>query len=163
MPDRREVIALGAVSATPELRAILEELRESVGLVTSLACETLVSEEAGVAKTGSASGTSLDCSRTAVNFEDARIDDIRLVVWGKTTVAGHTARLIDVTGGGTTELARVTLPTTTSGYAEGSWTLIDAIGAGSRQLVLQVWGNASATQTIYHASLQMRTRRLIRK
>lgn len=163
MPDRLSIVDLSAPVADPSLRAVLEELRQSVGLVSSLASVTLVSAESGVAKTGATTGTVIDCSRTCVNFEDARVDDVRLVVWGKTTTAGHTARVIDVTSGGTTELARVTLPTTTSDYAEGSWTLIDRIGAGSRRLVLQVWGNASATQTIYHAALQMRTRRLIRK
>lgn len=163
MPDRLSVIDLSAATADPSLRTVLEELRQSVGLVTSMASVTLVSAESGVAKTGGTSGTAIDCSRTTIDFEDARVDDVRLVVWGKTTTAGHTARLIDVTGGGTTELCRVTLPTTTSAYASGSWTLIDAIGAGSRQLLLQAWGNGSATQTIYHAALQMRTRRLIRK
>lgn len=163
MPDRREVISLAQTLADPALRAVLDELRESVGLATSFASVTLVSAESGVAKTGATTGTSLDCSRTSIDFEDARVDEVRLVVWGKTTTASHTARLMDVTGAAV-ELARVTLPTTTSAYAVGDWTLIDrVVGAGTRSVVLQAWGNASATQTIYHAALQMRTRRLNRK
>jgi len=163
VPDRRDVLSLAAATADPALRAILEELRESVGLASSLVDVCLVATEAGVGKVGAASGTVLDCSRCQVDFEDARIDQVRLVVWGNTTVATHTARVVDVTGGGSTVLCTVTLPTTTSAYAAGSWTLIDRIGAGTRSLVLQVVGNAAATQTIFHAALQGRTLRLVRK
>ena len=163
MPDRREVIALSAASADPALRAILEELRESVGLASSLVNVALVSEEAGIAKVGAVAGTAIEASRAQVDFEDARIDEVRVVVNGKTTVAGHTVRVVDVTGGGSTVLCSATLPTTTQGYAAGAWTLIDRIGTGTRQVVLQAVGNAAATQTVYHAALQGRTRRLIRK
>lgn len=162
MPDRRSVVALAAGLRDPALEAIMDELRESVGLASSLVVATLVCAESGVAKTGATTGTNLDASRASVNFEDARIDEIRLVVWGRSTTTGHSARVVDVTGGGSVVLCTVTLPST-NGYAAGAWTLIDQIGGGTRSVVLQVVGNASATQTLYHAALQMRTRRLIRK
>ena len=163
MPDRREVVALSAPTADPAMRAILEELRDAVGLASSLVSVTLVSEETGIAKTGGSGGTSIEASRAQLDFEDARVDEVRVVVNGKTTTAGHTVRVVDVTGGGSTVLCTVTLPTTTQGYAAGAWTLIDRIGSGTRSLVLQAVGNGSATQTVYYAALQGRTRRLIRK
>ena len=156
MPDRLAVVDL----STPD--AMGEELKGAVGLASSFVDVCLVSAESGIAKTGAVAGTVVTASRTAVNFEDARIDQVRLVVYGNSTTTGHSARIKDVTGGGTTILCTVTLASS-AGYAEGEWTLIDSIGTGSRQLVLEVVGNASATQTLYHASLQGRTLRLIRK
>lgn len=163
MPDRLSVVSLAAQTATPELRAILEELRESVGLASSLVVVTLVAEEAGIAKVGAVAGTNIGASRAQLDFEDARLDEVRVVVNGKTTVAGHTVRVVDVTGGGSTVLCSATLPTTTQGYAAGAWTIVDRLGSGTRQLVLQAVGNAAATQTVYHAALHARTRRIIRK
>lgn len=163
MPDRLSVISLAAQTATPEMRAMLEELRDSVGLASSLVVVTLVAEEAGIAKVGAVAGTNIEASRAQVDFEDARIDEVRVVANGKTTTAGYSVRVVDVTSGGSTVLCTVTLPTTTQGYAAGSWVLIDRIGAGTRQLVLQAVGNAAATQTVYHVALHGRTRRLIRK
>lgn len=160
MPDRREVIALSA-PVDEALRPVLEELREAVGLASSLAVVTLLSANAGVATVGAAGGTTIPGSRTALDFEDARIDELRLVVYGNTTAAA-TARVVDLTSG-TTALCTVTLPVGASAHANGAWTVVDSLGGGTRNLGLQVLGNGAATQTIYHAALHIRTRRLVRK
>ena len=124
------------------MRAILEELRDAVGLASSLVNVTLVSEETGIAKTGGSGGTAIEASRAMVDFEDARIDEVRVVVNGKTSTAGYSVRVVDVTGGGSTVLCTVTLPTTTQGCASSgappcpeSWRFNRSVGRrGSHKL-----------------------------
>ncbi len=161
MPDRVSVVELPAVVESPVLRAVLEELRQSVGLASSLVHVSLVRAEAGVAKVGAVAGTVVVQSQTAVDFEDARIDQVRLVGWGMSTVANQTVRIKDAATAAV--LATATLPLTTAAAINGSWTMLPSTLSGSRRLTLEVVGNAAATQTLYALDLQGRTQRIVRE
>jgi hypothetical protein len=157
MAERVRVVDLPAPVASPQLEPVLNELRGSVGLASSLVRVLLVSAEAGVAKTGAA----FVCSNTAMDFEDARIDQVRVVGWGSTSVAAHTVRVVDVATG--LVLCTATLPTTTAAAFEGAWTMIDTIGGGSRRIRAEAVGNGAATQTVMSLTLECRTVRLVQK
>lgn len=161
MPDRVAVIEMPAAVSTPELRAIFEELRGAVGLASSLVSVALVRAEAGTAKTGATTGTVLVQSQTAVDFEDARVDQVRVVGWGASTASGHTVRVVDVATSGV--LCTADLPLTTAAAIDGAWTMLPTGLGGSRRIRAEVVGNAAATQTVFALSLQGRTMRVVRE
>lgn len=161
MPDRNTVVELPAAVLSPELRAAFEELRATVGLASSLVVVPLVREEIGVAKMGATTGTAFTQGQVGVDFEDARVDQVRLTGWGATSVANFTVRVVDVSTSAV--LCTATLPTTTAAAFDGSWTMLPTGLGGSRRIRAEAVGNGVATQTVYALDLQGRTLRVVRE
>jgi hypothetical protein len=96
-----------------------------------------------------------------VDFDDARVNQLRVVGYGRSSGAGDSVRLRDVTGSPVT-LCTVSLPQPSDAYFAGAWTDF-APGAGSRQLLAEVVGNGARTQVLYRIELQMRTLKIVRR
>lgn len=158
---RRAVIELAAPTSSPELHSVWETLRETVGLVTSFASVCLASSEVGIAKAGAAGGTAFLSGDTVVNFEDARVDQVRLVGFGSANGANTSLRVWDAAAG--VALCTVALVNGAVASFVGAWTRVDTIGGGDRRIQLQAVGNGILLETVHLAELQMRTLRYIRK
>lgn len=161
MPERRSVIDLPNASS-PEWQATAEVLRETVGLVTSIDGVALLLSEAGQGYTAASGGTTVVQSQRLFDFEDARIDQIRLVGWGGSSGSGDSVRVRDVTDTPVT-LCTATVASGSATWITGDWTLVDTIGGGTRRLLLEVVGNGARTQTLHRVELQVRTLRHVRK
>jgi len=164
VPERRQVIDIAPPPDQPSMRTAFETLRETVGLSSSLASIPLVMSEAGVAVVGAVDGTAVVMSRTVVDFEDARIDQMRLCGWAGANGANCSIRVVDLTGS-TVVLCTVALVNGAATWVQGSWTLVEppTLGGGSRKVALQCVGNGALTQTVHHAELQMRSFRHFRR
>lgn len=128
-------------------------LRATVGRVTSLVTIPLVLSETGVAKVAAAGGTAFTQSQDTLDLDDALIDHVRLTGYGGSTGAGDSVRVKH----GSTVLCTAPLAAS-AGLFVGAWTVVE-LPASDLSYVLEAVGNGARTQTIYRATLQVRTLR----
>lgn len=97
-------------------------------------------------------------THSALDFLDAHVDTVRLIVRGKTAAAGPiTLQLYDVTNA--VVLAMVTV-SAVNGTNVGAWTTVGD-KAGERELALRVVGDTANAQTLYSVHAQFYTQRYI--
>ena len=100
-------------------------------------------------------GTALTVTRTMIDFGDAGVDSVRVVVRGKNSAAGAiTVQIYDVTNSAI--LATATVTGTTEQTAIGAWTRIVPTGS-DQELEVRVVGNAADDPILYAVHLQLRT------
>ena len=143
--------------ADERLRQLADVLTATSGKVTPILDSTLLFSNAGLVVAAGAT-VIVEGTYTSLDFLDARIDTVRLIVRGKTAAAGPiTLQLWDVTN--SVILATVTV-TTTLATNVGTWTSVKAV-AGERQLAIRVVGESVNAQTLYSVHAQFYTQRFI--
>lgn len=141
----------------PVTRRIIDMLHALFGKVTSVVDVLLFSEPAAytVVNAAATPGTSLGFSHVAVDFADAFIDQVRVVVTGANSGAGSVIVTVhDVTNN--VELCRVTVTGAVSATWIGAWTTITPTGS-DQEIELRCIGNGADDPFFYNAHCQGRT------
>jgi hypothetical protein len=137
---RTEPVANFDVGQPPgPLQLVTDLLHSLFGKVSSLAVITLLSEQAGFTVTNAATGagTALTTTRTTVDFQDAGVDSVRLVVRGENSATATVTDAIEQT-------------------ADSGWTVL-APNGGDEEIEIRVVGDGAMDPILYSAHLQMRT------
>jgi hypothetical protein len=138
-----------------KVRQLIDVVKATSGKLTPILDVGMLHSNAGLVVAAGATVT-VEGTHTSVDFLDAHIDTVRLIVRGKTAAAGPiTLQLYDVTN--SVALATVTV-TTVNGTNVGAWT---AVGdkAGEREIALRVVGDGANAQTLYSVHAQFYTQR----
>lgn len=155
---RTEPVANFDVGQPPgPLQLVTDLLHALFGKVTSLAVLTLLSDHGGVTVTNAATGagTALTTTRTTVDFQDAGVDSVRLIVRGENSAAGDVAvQAYNVTT--STAIATATVTDATEQTADSGWTVL-APNGGDEEIEIRVVGDGAFDPVLYSAHLQMRT------
>ncbi len=147
-------------AARPEpgpLKEVVDVLTRTIGRTVAIGTVPMLTEVGGHVVTDAATtpGTALAFTRTFIDLADAGVDNLRLVVRAKNSVAGSvTVQLYDVTS--SVVLCTVVVTGTTETTYAGAWVTV-VPGSDDRELELRVVGDGAADPTIYTAQLQMRT------
>lgn len=151
------VIDIGERPETGPLRRIMDVLHALFGKVTAVVDVALLLEMAGYTVTNAAAapGTALTPTRTVIDFGDAGIDSVRLIVRAENSTAGSvTVAVYDVTASAT--LCSLTVTGTTPTTYTGSWTALTPSGSDS-EIEVRVTGNGAMDPILYTVHLQGRT------
>lgn len=151
------VVNFGERPEVGPLRRVVDVLQALFGKVSAFVDVALLLEAAGFTVTNAAggAGTALAVTRTIVNFGDAGIDNVRVVVYGNNSGAGSvTVQVYDVSG--STALASVSVTGVTPATTAGSWTTIIPTGT-DRECEVRVIGNGADDPVLYTVHLQGRT------
>lgn len=158
MTARKYPVVEFSVPIRPENAEVvqaLDILREALGRVSSLVTVVLLWDSVGVVVAGAPSvGVEIGAARTALDFEDARLDTFRVVAYGVATAAGTHLRVTD--NGSGLELCRVVIPSSVTRMV-GEWVQLPVALGGERSVSLWVVGNGSANHTLYNVHLHART------
>lgn len=142
------------------LRNVLNILHALFGKVVSLGVVTLLAETAGHAITnvGTTPGTTITSTRTLIDFQDAGVDSVRLIVRAKNSVTND---LTIEAFNATTSLVMATVVIDSSQSTEqtvaGAWTVLAPNGGDEDIYVRAYSGTAADDPTFYAVHLQMRT------
>lgn len=156
-PRKNPVTEFGVRPEGESLRRILDILQILLGKVVSLAAIALLVEIAGHTVTNAATtpGTALTKSRTTVDFGDAGIDSVRILVRGENSAAGSvTVQAFNVTG--SAALATATLTNAVEQTADSDWTALPVLD-GDQEIEVRVVGDGAFDPILYAVHLQMRT------
>lgn len=136
-------------------------LLKTMGKVTSLSTILLLSESGGYTATDAAAspGDSLAFTTTKIDFADAGIDQIRLVVRGLADAVAVPStsvvvQLYDLTN--SVALATVTVTDDTQATFTGDWTGITPTGS-DQEVELRVIGDGALDPELYAVHMQART------
>ncbi len=160
MSRKDAVVDLGLRPSDGPLRTVFDILHTLFGKVVSLSVLTLLLESAGHTVTNAATtpGTAITATRTDIDFQDAGIDSVRLVVRAKNST---TTDLIIQAYNTTTSavVASATIDTTesTEQTVVGSWTVLVPNGGDEDIEVRVISVNGTEDPTLYSVHLQMRT------
>lgn len=139
------------------LQRVLDVLHALFGKVVSLSDVALLLDTAGVTVTNAASGsgTALTATRAAIDFADAGVDNVRLVVRGQNSAAGDvTVQAYNVSASAV--IASATITGTSEQSAESDWVRLAPAG-GDEEVEIRVVGDGAADPVLYSAHLQLRT------
>lgn len=139
------------------VKEALDSLSKVLGKVTAIVDVALLLEQGGYVATNAAAapGSSLTFTRTPIDFADAGIDQTRVVVRGRNSVAGTvTITVHDVTNN--VELCRVAVTGAADVTAIGAWTTMRATGL-DQEVEVRVIGNGADDPVLLRVSLQGRT------
>lgn len=139
-----------------KVRQLADIVKRTAGKLTPIMDVSMLHSNAGLVVAAGATVT-VEGTHTSLDFLDANLDTVRLVVRGKTAAAGPiTLQLYDLTN--SVVLATVTV-TTTLATQVGAWTNISPV-AGERELAIKVVGDSANAQTLYSARAQFNTTRV---
>ena len=139
------------------VRRIMDVLHALFGKVVSLALVALLLEIGGETVTNAASGagTALTKTRTTVDFQDAGVDSVRLLVRAENSAVGSvTVQLYNVTT--SAAIAAATVTDATEQTADSGWTVFTPAG-GDEEIEVRVIGDGVLDPILYAVHLQMRT------
>lgn len=139
------------------LRRVIDILRALFGKVVSIVDVCLLLVVAGHTVTDAAggAGTALPTTRTKIDFADAGIDSVRVVVHGQNSGAGSvTVQVYDVTH--SVALAQVMVTGAAAVTVDGDWTRLEAMGDDS-VIEVRVIGNGADDPVLYAVHFQART------
>jgi hypothetical protein len=139
------------------VRDAIDKVGAVVGKTVSFVDVALLLDVAGVNVVDAAggAGTALTTTRTKIDFGDAGIDSVRVVVRGKNSAAGSiTVQVYDVTNGAV--LASVVVTGVADQTATGAWTRLVPVGEDA-EIEMRVVGNAADDPTLYAVHFQGRT------
>jgi len=151
------VVNFGERPEVGPLRRVVDVLQALFGKVSALVDVALLLEVAGHTVTDAAAGagTAVAVTRTIVNFGDAGIDSVRVVVYGNNSGAGSvTVQVYDVSG--SAALCTVTVTGVTPTTYAGSWATIIPTGT-DRECEVRVIGDGAVDPVLYTVHLQGRT------
>lgn len=147
--------------ATGPMRQMVDTLQRVLGKTTSIGEVGFIRDLAGyqIINAAISPGTDIPELRTVINFADAGIDQVRVVVRGKNSAAGSvTVQVYRITGGAT--IASATVTDGTAVTFQGAWTVLVPTGA-DEEIGLRVVGDGVFDPTFYRVDLQMRTLRAV--
>jgi len=137
-------------------RQIADVVKATAGKITPILDTTLLHSTGLIVAAGAT--TTIEGTHTSLDFLDANLDTVRLIVRGTTAAAGPiTLQLYDVTNGIVLATATVT---TVNGTNVGAWTSVTA-KPGERELAIQVVGDSANAQTLYAIHMQAYTQRFL--
>ena len=157
MSRKDPVVDFGLRPEPGPLKRVLDILHALFGKVVSLSVVALLLEIGGHTVTNAASGagTALTKTRTTIDFQDAGVDSVRLVVRGENSASGSvTVQLYNVTT--SAAMATATLTNASEQTDEGSWTVFTPNG-GDEEIEIRVIGDGAFDPILYAVHLQMRT------
>lgn len=143
-----------------ELKTALDVLHPLFGKVVSLAVVALVLDVAGHTVTNAASGagTALTTTRTTIDFEDAGIDSVRLVIRAENSaLTDLIIQAFNVTTSAAIATATIDTTETTEQTAVGAWTELAPNGGDEEIEVRVISVNGTEDPILYGVHLQMRT------
>jgi hypothetical protein len=127
------------------------------GKVVSLSAVALLLNEGGFTVTNAAAspGTALTKTRTTLDFADAGVDSVRLLVRGENSAVGSvTVQAYNVTT--SAAIATATVTDATEQTADSGWTVLTPNG-GDEEIEVRVIGDGAFDPILYAVHLQMRT------
>lgn len=139
------------------VRRMQEMLVATLHHITSVADFTLLADTVGVTFTNAAAspGTANTTTRTVVDFVDAGIDQVRVIVRAENSAAGSvTVRVYDVTD--SVSLGDVTVTNAVEQTALSEWATITPTG-GDHTLEVRCIGDGAFDPIVYRVTLQGRT------
>ena len=157
MSRKDPVVDFGLRPEPGPLRSVLDILHALFGKVVSLSVVALLLEIGGHTVTNAASGagTALTKTRTTVDFQDAGVDSVRLIVRGENSASGSViVQLYNVTT--SAAMATATLTNASEQTDEGAWTVFVPNG-GDEEIEVRVIGDGAFDPILYAVHLQMRT------
>jgi hypothetical protein len=158
--ERRGTVVEFAERPEPgPLRKVVDTLRALLGKMVSLTDVCLLAEATPYVVTNAAAGagTALAFSRVFLDFSDAGVDQVRVVVRGDATAAGPVqVTVYDLTN--SKELARVAMAGAGAATVAGAWTTIIPTGL-DQQVEIRVIGDGALDPELSRVSLQLRTLR----
>ncbi len=157
MSRKDPVVDFGLRPEPGPLRRVLDILHALFGKVVSLSVVALLLEIGGhtVTNAVSGAGTALTKSRTTIDFQDAGVDSVRLIVRGENSASGSvTVQLYNVTT--SAAMCTATLTNASEQTDEGAWTVFTPNG-GDEEIEIRVVGDGAFDPIIYGVHLQMRT------
>lgn len=155
---RTEPIANFDVGQPPgPLQLVTDLLHALFGKVTCLTVVTLLADTVGVTVTNAATGagTALTTTRTTIDFEDAGVDSVRIIVRGENSGVGDvTVQLYNVTT--SAAICTATVTDATEQTADSGWQVFSPNG-GDEEVEVRVIGDGAFDPILYSVHLQMRT------
>lgn len=143
--------------ADEKLRQVVDVLKATLGKVTPILDVAHLHNNAGLV-VGAGATVTIEGTQSSLDFLDANLDSLRLIVRGKTAAAGPiTVQLYDVTN--SVVLATVTVSTVNATNV-GAWTSV-AAKAGERELAIRIVGDGANAQTLYACHSQFYTQRFL--
>ena len=142
------------------LRDMLDILHALFGKVVSLSVVALLLETAGHAITniGTTPGTTITSTRTLIDFQDAGVDSVRLVVRAKNSVTNDlTIEVFNATTSSVIATVVIDTSQSTEQTVIGAWTVLAPNGGDEDIYVRAYSGTASDDPTFYAVHLHMRT------
>ena len=142
------------------LRGVLDILHALFGKVVSLAVVALLLESAGHTVTNAATGagTAITTTRTSIDFQDAGVDSVRLVVRAKNSALTDLIfQAYNVTTSTAIATATITTTETTEQTVEGDWTVLVPNGGDEEIEVRVISVNGTEDPILYSVHLQLRT------
>lgn len=157
MSRKEPIVFVSERPTDPPMRRFLDVFQRLFGKVVSLSIVTLLSVEAGRTVTNAVAspGTALSKTRTTIDFLDAGVDSVRLLVRGENSAAGSvTVQAYNVTTSAV--LATATVTNATEQTADSGWTVFTPNG-GDEEVEVRVVGDGAFDPILYAVHLQMRT------
>ncbi len=139
------------------LRRVVDILQILFGKVVSIATIALLVEIAGhtVTNAAASAGTALTKSRTTVDFSDAGVDSVRILVRGENSASGSViVQAYNVTG--SAAIAAATITNASEQTADSGWTVLPVLD-GDQEIEVRVIGDGAFDPILYAVHLQMRT------
>lgn len=157
MSARKEpVVVFGERPGSPELQRILDTLSRVLGKISALVDITLLNIVTGYPVTNAAAdpGTAL-ATRTELDFLDAGIDSVRMIVRGQNSTAGSvTVQVYNTTQ--SLVMASCTLTGVAMQTAKSDWLVFTPVG-GDEAVEVRVLGDGAMDPTLFNVHLQGRT------
>lgn len=142
------------------LKIVLDILHTLFGKVVSLATVALLLDVSGHTVTNAATGagTALTTTRTSIDFEDAGIDSVRVVIRAKNSaLTDLIIQAYNVTTSTAIAVATIDTTETTEQTVEGAWTELAPNGGDEEIEVRVISVNGTEDPILYAIHLQMRT------
>ena len=157
MSRKEPVVVLTERPDAGPLRRFMDAFQHLFGKVVSLSVVTLLADHAGVTVTNAAAdpGTALSKTRTTVDFLDAGVDSVRVIVRGENSAAGSVVVHVYNTTQ-SASMASATVTNATEQTAESAWTVFTPAG-GDEEIEVRVIGDGAFDPILYSVHLQMRT------
>ncbi len=157
MTRPQSVIDFGLVPPEGPLRSLMDILLALFGKVVSLAVVTMLMEINGTTATNAPAdpGTALTTTRTTIDFQDAGVDSVRIIVRGRNSAVGSVlVQLYNVTT--SAAILTATITNNTEQTADSGWTTIIPNG-GDEEVEIRVIGDGAFDPILYGVQLHMRT------
>ncbi len=142
------------------LKGVLDILHALFGKVVSLAIVALLVDATGHTVTNAATGagTALTKTRTTIDFEDAGVDSVRLVIRAENSaLTDLIIQAYNVTTSAAIATATITTTETTEQTVVGAWTELAPNGGDEEVEVRVISVNGSEDPILYAVQLQLRT------
>ncbi len=159
MSRKDAVVDFGLRPSEGPLRTVFDILHTLFGKVVSLAVVTFLVESSGhtVANAATDPGTALP-TRTTINFQDAGVDSVRLVIRAKNSALNDLViQAYNVTTSAAIATATIDTTETTEQSVEGAWTVLTPNGGDEEVEIRVITVNGTDDPILYAVHHQLRT------